>query len=57
MCTSQVAPGYWLPYYYHFQDKEQHKRRVKRSFEYYQGWMKIFKGILKCSVYEESFTD
>ena len=45
MCTSQVAPGYWLPYYYDFKDKEQHRRRVKIAYESYQGWMKIFKGI------------
>ena len=32
MCTSEVAPGYWLPYHYNFSDKKKHDERVCSAF-------------------------
>lgn len=32
LSTSEVAPGYWLPYHYEFKDKKSHDIRSEKSF-------------------------
>ena len=47
--TSEIAPGYWLPYYYHFKhDRKLHEKRSLKAYHLYREWMKKYKGIYEC---------
>lgn len=45
MCTSEMAPGYWLPFHYEFSDLKQHKNRTEISYNKYVEWTKKSKNI------------